>query len=53
MNIKPENNDKHIQSFSRYEFKYILKKNLSDKIENESKYFMHYDSHTNKDLENR
>ena len=44
MNIKPENNDKHIQSFSRYEFKYILKKNLSDKIENESKYFMYYDN---------
>ena len=53
MNNTVDSNEKHIQSFSRYEFKYILKKSLSDKIENESKYFMQRDSHTNKDLGNR
>ena len=53
MTYNPNSNEKHIQSFSRYEFKYILKKNLSDKIENESKYFMQYDSHANKNLGNR
>ena len=45
--------DKDIQTFSRYEFKYILNKSLSDKIERESRYFMQYDSHIKKDLGNR
>ncbi len=44
---------KYIQSFSRYEFKYILRKDLSDKIEKDTKSFMRYDEHANKELDNR
>ena len=46
-------NEKNIQSFSRYEFKYILNKKLSDQIESESKYFMNLDAHTNINLGHR
>ena len=38
------------QSFSRYEFKYILSKNIADKIENEIKHFMVLDENEGKDV---
>ena len=41
------------ESFSRYEFKYILKKSLSDRIEDEIKNFMKYDGFVHKELDNR
>ena len=53
MYVNTNYNKKNIQAFSRYEFKYILNKDLSNKIERESKYFMKFDDHTKKNLENR
>ena len=41
------------ESFSRYEFKYILKKSLSDRIEDEVKNFMKHDGFVHKELDNR
>ena len=38
--MKKNKFSKVTQSFSRYEFKYILSKNKADKIENEIKHFM-------------
>ena len=49
--IKKENNYK--KTFSRYEFKYILSKSLSDRIENEVKNFMKHDGFIHKELDNR
>ena len=42
-----------IQSFSRYEFKYILSKNKADKIENEIKHFMVLDKNAIKKANNK
>ena len=46
-------NYKYKDSFSRYEFKYILTENLSKRLENEVKNFMKYDSFIHRELENR
>ena len=46
-------NYKYKESFSRYEFKYILTENLSKRVENEVKNFMKYDSFIHRELENR
>ena len=46
-------NYKYKESFSRYEFKYILSENLSNRIENEVKNFMEYDNFIHRELENR
>ena len=40
------------QSFSRYEFKYLISNDLSNEIQREVKFFMDYDGYVNKDLEN-
>ena len=40
----------NIQSFSRYEFKFLLDKKKAEIIENESKYFMKFDENANKEL---
>ena len=44
---------KENQKFYRYEFKYILNKEISDHIEDEAKNFMNYDGYVNKELNNR
>tara|TARA_B100001250_G_C19810604_1_gene795532 strand:+ start:3193 stop:3936 length:744 start_codon:yes stop_codon:yes gene_type:complete len=44
---------KENQKFYRYEFKYILNKEISDHIEDEAKNFMNYDGYVNKELHNR
>ena len=38
----------NIQSFSRYEFKFLLNKDKARLIENESQYFMKFDKNANK-----
>lgn len=42
-----------IQSFSRYEFKFLLDKKRANLIEKESKYFMKYDENINKKFDYR
>jgi hypothetical protein len=42
-----------IQSFSRYEFKYLLDKKRADLIEKESQFFMKYDENINKKFDYR
>ena len=44
---------KNIQSFSRYEFKFLLDKKKSDLIESESKHFMKFDENVSKKFDNR
>jgi len=44
---------KENQNFYRYEFKYVIRKNISDQIENEAKNFMNYDGYVDKKLDNR
>lgn len=44
---------KNIQSFSRYEFKFLLDKKKAELIENESSYFMDFDKNVNKEFDNR
>ena len=41
------------QFFQRYEFKYILNKEISDQIEKEAKNFMTFDSFVQKRLDNQ
>ncbi len=41
------------QIFQRYEFKYILNKDISDQIEKEAKNFMTFDSFVQKRLDNQ
>jgi hypothetical protein len=48
-----KNNNMNIQSFSRYEFKYILSNKLAEKIESEVRYFMRYDGYVDPKLGNR
>jgi SPX domain protein involved in polyphosphate accumulation len=42
-----------IQSFSRYEFKYILTNQLAERIESEVSYFMKYDGYVDPKMGNR
>jgi hypothetical protein len=44
---------KKIQSFSRYEFKFLLDKKKTELIEKESSHFMKFDDNVNKKLDNR
>jgi len=43
----------NIQSFSRYEFKFLLNKKKAELIENESQHFMKFDENANKKFKNR
>ena len=42
-----------IQSFSRYEFKFLLDKKRANLIEKESRFFMKYDENINKKFDHR
>ena len=44
---------KENQLFQRYEFKYILNKEISDQIEDEARNFMSFDSFVQKTLNNQ
>ena len=44
---------KNIQSFSRYEFKFLLDKKKAELIETESKHFMDFDKNVDKKFNNR
>lgn len=45
-------NEKSIQEFSRFEFKYILNENLKKKVESQIKHFMKYDGYVHPELNN-
>jgi hypothetical protein len=47
------NKIKELQKFERYEFKYLLRKQLSDAIEEEVRHFMAYDGYVHPELGNR
>ena len=42
-----------IQSFSRYEFKFLLDRKRANLIEKESRFFMKYDENINKKFDKR
>tara|TARA_Y100000590_G_C15746569_1_gene1022272 strand:- start:4794 stop:5540 length:747 start_codon:yes stop_codon:yes gene_type:complete len=44
--------EKRVQEFSRYEFKYILNKRLRDKVENQIQHFMRYDGYVHPEFNN-
>tara|TARA_B100000427_G_C15436998_1_gene563438 strand:- start:838 stop:1101 length:264 start_codon:yes stop_codon:yes gene_type:complete len=44
--------EKRIQEFSRYEFKYILNKRLRDQVENQIQHFMKYDGYVHPEFNN-